>query len=99
MISSKGLAIKTEYKNNWRSNIKKSKKGVFETVSIHDIDLINYYFDVKKIYKSNLKNLSKIGNSFDTALTKIKLKNESFINIFHIIFLSEKVFFCLKWHT
>ena len=34
MISSKGLAIKTEYKNNWRSNIKKSKKGVFETVSI-----------------------------------------------------------------
>jgi predicted dehydrogenase len=98
MISSKGLAIKMEYKNNWRSNIKKSKKGVFETVSIHDIDLINYYFDVKKIYKSNLKNLSKIGNSFDTALTKIKLKNESFINIFSTYYssLSRKSIFLFK---
>ena len=82
MISSKGLATKNDYKNNWRSNIKKSKKGVFETVSIHDIDLINYYFKVKKIYKANLKNLSKVGDSFDTSLTKIKLKNDAYINIF-----------------
>ncbi len=98
MISSKGLALKREYKNNWRSNIKKSKKGVFETVSIHDIDFINYYFDVKKIYKSNLKNLSKIGSSFDTSLTKIKLRNESFINIFSTYYssLSRKSIFLFK---
>lgn len=98
MISSKGLAIKKEYKTNWRSDIRKSKKGVFETVSIHDIDLINYYFNVKKIYKSNLKNLSKIGNSFDTSLTKIKLKNESFINIFSTYYssLSRKSIFLFK---
>lgn len=88
MISSKGLALKREYKNNWRSNIKKSKKGVFETVSIHDIDLINYYFKVKKIYKTNLKNLSKVGDSFDTSLTKIKLENDGYINIFSTYYSS-----------
>ena len=98
MISSKCLAVKKEYKNNWRSNIKKSKKGIFETVSIHDIDLVNYYFDVKKIYKSSLKNLSKVGNSFDTSLTKIKLRNESFINIFSTYYssLSRKSIFLFK---
>ena len=44
MISSKGLATLKKYKYNWRSNIKYSKKGIFETVSIHDIDFINYFF-------------------------------------------------------
>lgn len=88
MLSSKGLAIKKDYKNNWRSNIKISKKGIFETVSIHDIDLINYYFDVKKIYKPDLKNLSKIGSGYDTSLTKIELKNNSFVNIFSTYYSS-----------
>ena len=88
MISSKGLAIKSNYKDNWRSNIKLAKKGIFETVSIHDIDLINYYFKVKKIYKPDLENLSKIGNSFDTSLTRIKLEDESNINIFSTYYSS-----------
>jgi len=88
MISSKGLSTKKEYKDNWRSNIKHSKKGVFETVSIHDIDLINYFFVVKKIHKPDLKNFSKVGTSFDTSLTKIELKNESLINIFSTYYSS-----------
>ena len=88
MISSKGFSIKKEYKNNWRSNIKFSKKGVFETVSIHDVDLINYIFKIKKIYKPSLKNHSKIGNSYDTSLIKIKLDNESYVNIFSTYYSS-----------
>ena len=79
---SHGLAQKKEYKNNWRSNIKKSPKGVYEIVSIHYIDLINYLFDVLKVEKPDLVNSSNIGNSYDTSLVKIILKNGGLVNIF-----------------
>ena len=82
IINSHGLAFKKDYINSWRSNIKKNKLGVYETVSIHDIDLINYYFEIKKIKKPELKNFQNIGDSFDTAYTKISLKDGGFINIF-----------------
>jgi|TARA_B100001093_G_C26825847_1_gene1013958 predicted dehydrogenase len=80
--SSHGLAQKKDYKINWRSNIRKSPKGIYEIVSIHFVDLINYLFSVSKIEKPDLINSSKIGNSYDTSLVKIKLKNGALINIF-----------------
>lgn len=79
---SHGLAQKKIYKNNWRSNIKKCPKGVYEIVSTHYIDLINYFFNLLQIEKPKLLNLSKIGNSYDTSLVEIKLKNEGLVNIF-----------------
>ncbi len=79
---SHGLAQKNIYKNNWRSDISKCPKGVYEIVSIHYIDLVNYLFNVSKIEKPKLINLSQIGNSYDTSLVEIKLENEGFINIF-----------------
>ena len=82
LSSSYGLAQKNNYKSNWRSNIKRCPKGVYEIVSIHYIDLINYLFDVLKIEKPNLINSSKIGSSYDTSLVEIKLKNEGLVNIF-----------------
>ena len=82
IISSHGLALKKEYKKNWRSNIKKSPKGIFEIVSIHYIDLINYHFNVKKINKPKLFNLSKVGNGFDTSSVEIELKNKAIVSIF-----------------
>jgi predicted dehydrogenase len=82
LSSSHGLAQKNDYKNNWRSNKKKSPMGVYEIVSIHFIDLINYLFDVLKIKKPSLVNLSKIGNGYDTSLVEIQLKNEGLVNIF-----------------
>ena len=88
MISSKGISIKKDYKKNWRSDIRYSKKGIFETVSIHDLDLINHLFKIKKVYKPSLKNLSRIGNTFDTSLVKIDLKNEGFVNIFSTYYSS-----------
>ena len=82
LASSHGLAQKKNYKSNWRSNIKRTPKGVYEIVSIHYIDLINYLFKVSKIGKPKLLNSSKIGSSFDTSLVEIKLQNEGLINIF-----------------
>ena len=80
--SSHGLAQKNDYKNSWRSSIIKSPKGVYEIVSIHFIDLINYLFNVSKIDKPDLVNSSNIGNSYDTSLVKIKLKDGALVNIF-----------------
>ncbi len=78
---SHGLAQKKAYINSWRSNIKKCPKGVYEVVSIHYIDLICYLFEVLKIEKPKLINLSKIGNGYDTSLVTIRLKEEGLISI------------------
>ena len=79
---SHGLSQKKDYKKNWRSNLKKCPKGIFEIVSIHYVDLINYLFDVLKIEKPRLINSSKIGSSYDTSLVEMKLKNNGLVNIF-----------------
>ena len=95
---SHGLAQKKDYKNNWRSNKKKCPKGIFEIFSIHYIDLINYLFDVLKIETPILINSSKVGNSFDTALVEIRLKNEGLINVFSTYnsSFSKNLFFLFK---
>ena len=82
LSNSHGLAQKDEYVSNWRKKIKKCPKGVYEIVSIHYVDMINYLFEVQAIEKPKLLNFSKVGNSFDTSLVEIKLRNRSLINIF-----------------
>ena len=82
IISSHALAQKKEYIKQWRSSIKKCPKGVFEVVSIHWIDLINYHFNLKKIGNNSNLNISKKGNSFDTSYTNLILKNNIEINLF-----------------
>jgi len=82
LVSSHGLSLKKEYKYSWRSDIKKSPKGVYEIVSIHWVDLINFHFGIKKITKPKLMNFSRIGNGFDTSSVQIELKNRSIVNIF-----------------
>lgn len=96
--SSHGLAQKKNYRNNWRSNKKLSPKGIFEIVSIHYIDLINYIFNVAKIENPELINSSKVGNSFDTSLVKIKLQDKGLINIFSTYnsSFSKNLFFLFK---
>ncbi len=74
--------FKKEYGYSWRSDIKKSPKGVYEIVSIHWIDLINFHFGIKKINKPSLLNFSRIDNSFDASSVQIELKNRSIVNIF-----------------
>ncbi len=82
LITSHGLALKEEYKNSWRSNLKKSPKGVYEVISIHWIDLINFHFNINIIKKPKLLNHSGIGNSFDTSLVEIITPDNSLVNVF-----------------
>jgi predicted dehydrogenase len=77
-----GLGFKKDYSKSWRSNRKICKKGVFEIVSIHWIDLINYHFHIKKIQNLNLRNYIKNTNGIDNSYCKIYLKNKSEVDIF-----------------
>lgn len=82
LILSHGLALKKEYKKSWRSNKAKSPKGIFEIVTIHLVDMLNFIFKIKKMYSPSLLNLSKIGNSYDSSHTKIELSNNAIANIY-----------------
>ena len=77
-----GLALKKEYINSWRANKRLCPKGVFEVVSIHIIDFINYHFNIKKIETPALINLSKKGNGYDTSHIKIILDNKAIVDVF-----------------
>tara|TARA_B100000900_G_C20498426_1_gene682676 strand:+ start:201 stop:1130 length:930 start_codon:yes stop_codon:yes gene_type:complete len=77
-----GLAFKREYSKSWRADIKKCKKGVFEIVSVHWVDFLNYFFNLKKICNIKLINFTKKGNSFDNSFCKVKLKNNAEVDIF-----------------
>ena len=98
IVIAQGLALKSSYKKNWRSDLKKCPKGIYETVSIHYLDLINFHFDIKTIKKPKLINYSGVGNSFDTSLVELILRNNSYINIFSTYNspLSERLFFLFE---
>ena len=64
------------------SDKKKCPTGVFEMLAIHWIDLINHIFKIKKIQNFELKNLSRIGNSYDNCNLNLLTKNNALINIF-----------------
>lgn len=66
-IATHGLALKNDYKKNWRSNIKNNQYGIFEMVLIHYLDLINYFYKVKKINDLKMNNISRNGTSYDTC--------------------------------
>tara|TARA_A100001015_G_scaffold141274_1_gene156792 strand:+ start:548 stop:1477 length:930 start_codon:yes stop_codon:yes gene_type:complete len=82
IISGHGLAFKKEYSKSWRSDKKFCRKGVFEISSVHWIDLLNYFFGLKKLEKLRLSNFLKKGNSFDNSYCKITLGNNSEVDIF-----------------
>ena len=82
IISGKGLAFKSEYKKNPRSNIKACPKGVFEMVTIHWLDLLNHLFNVTKIYKPQLTNLSRVGTSYDNSNIRVEIDKKIIAEIF-----------------
>tara|TARA_Y100000591_G_scaffold19757_1_gene14626 strand:- start:1514 stop:2434 length:921 start_codon:yes stop_codon:yes gene_type:complete len=82
IINGHGLAKKKDYSKSWRSKKTKCPKGVFEIVSIHWIDLINFHFGIKKINRPKLLNSSKVGSSFDTSVVELETKNQANVNIF-----------------
>tara|TARA_B100001093_G_scaffold518265_1_gene602520 strand:- start:1791 stop:2720 length:930 start_codon:yes stop_codon:yes gene_type:complete len=82
IISGKGLAFKSEYKKNRRSNAKVCPKGVFEMVTIHWLDLIFHLFNVTKIHKPQLTNLSKVGTSYDNSNIRLEIDKKVMAEIF-----------------
>ena len=82
IITGHGLGFKKDYPKSWRSNRKICKKGVFEIVSSHWIDLINYHYDIKKIQNLNLINFTKNTKGIDNSYCKLLLKNKSEVNIY-----------------
>ncbi len=94
VINAHGLAYKKSYVKNWRASKKSCPKGVFETVSIHWIDILNYVFSIKS-HKTKLTNTAKKGESFDTSYTDIETKCGGKVNILSTYaspLISKKIF-------
>tara|TARA_B100000586_G_scaffold95884_1_gene68423 strand:+ start:440 stop:1495 length:1056 start_codon:yes stop_codon:yes gene_type:complete len=83
IVASMGLAFKEKYKQNWRSDGEQNMHNIIENVSIHWIDLVNYYFgeNTESSYFPRL--ISKNGTSYDTSLVNIKFKNGLVASIFN----------------
>ena len=82
LISGKGLAFKSDYKKNSRSNVKLCPKGVFEMVTIHWLDLFYHLFNVTKIHEPKLTNLSKVGTSYDNSNIRVEIEKKIIAEIF-----------------
>ena len=81
VVNAHGLAYKKSYVNSWRASKKKCSKGVFEIVSIHWVDILNFIFSIKD-HKTQLMNTTKKGDSFDTSHTNVETKCGGKVNIF-----------------
>ncbi len=76
------IGYKIDKKNlskSWKGNKKNAPRGVYEILSIHYIDLINYLFGIKEINNKLKKNSDGIVSS---AVTNIISKKNSIVNIF-----------------
>ena len=81
IIVGQSLAFTKEFKINWRSNKKKIPTGIYEIVGVHWIDLINYFFGIKKLVKKNLS-FKKIRSCIDNTYINIQTKENKIINIY-----------------
>ena len=62
--------------------MKTCPKGVLEMVAIHWIDLFYYLFNVTKVNKPSLLNLSKFGNSYDNCNVTLEINKKFLAHIF-----------------
>lgn len=83
IIKGHALGLKKNYRKNWRSKKKISKKGILEVVSIHFLDIINNIFEIKKIEYLKLNNHSIYGNSYDNANIILTTKDNAILSIFN----------------
>jgi len=82
IITGHGLGFKKEYLKSWRANRKICKNGVFEIVSTHWLDLINYHFKIKEIKNLNLRNYLKKAKGIDNSYCKVSLYNNTEVDIY-----------------
>ena len=77
-----GYGLTEEYKKDWRSKKNKNNLGIYEMVLIHYLDLINYYFNLKKNSKISLKKIYNLGSSYDTFNVRLDTNNAAQIDLF-----------------
>ena len=82
VIFSHALATQKKYEKDWRSDKKFTKKGVFEIVSVHALDLLANIFKKIQVRANYFTNKSKYGSSIDGALTLLEVNNSSYVKIF-----------------
>ncbi len=70
-----GLALKEEYKNNWRSNASYAPLGVFQLSGIHFFDLLVFCFGRPKSYHITARNISPYGDSIDNFGICLEFQN------------------------
>lgn len=62
-----GLAFKKEYVKSWRSDGTKNLHNILDTLSIHYLDLANFYFGKPNRINYFPRVMSQNGSSFDTS--------------------------------
>ena len=83
IVASMGLAFKEKYLQNWRSDGEQNMHNIIENVSIHWIDLVNYYFGKNNESSYFPRLISKNGTSYDTGLVNIEFENGLVASIFN----------------
>ena len=83
IVASMGLAFKEKYLQNWRSDGEQNMHNIIENVSIHWIDLVNYYFGKNNESSYFPRLISKNGTSYDTSLVNIEFENGLVASIFN----------------
>ena len=91
IIASQGLSFKQDYAKSWRADGINNKFNLLDTVTIHYLDLMNYYFGTSKNQFYFPKLISKNGTSFDTGqlLLEYEKFNVSIINSYSTPFIGE----------
>lgn len=83
IFSGHGLGYKDIYASSWRNDATKTKKGIFETVSIHYLDVFINQFGKPKDTFFAPSILSEHGQVWDNCMYNAVFKNEVTLNIFN----------------
>ncbi|NQU88578.1 MAG: Gfo/Idh/MocA family oxidoreductase [Mariniphaga sp.] len=77
-----GLALRPEYKLNWRSNLSGAFLGVFQLSGIHLFDLLLFCFGSPKSYRFTARNISPYGDSVDNFGINMEFNNGMIAELF-----------------
>ncbi|HOX54330.1 MAG TPA: Gfo/Idh/MocA family oxidoreductase [Candidatus Omnitrophota bacterium] len=77
-----GLALRPEYKLNWRSKASNAFLGVFQLTGIHLFDLLLFCFGKPKYYRFTARNISPYGDSVDNFGINMEFANGVIAELF-----------------
>jgi len=81
ILSTHGLAFKKNYAESWRADGEKNLHNILDTVAIHYVDLLSFYFGKPQKISYFPSLMSKNGTSYDTCNLTIQYDTGSFANI------------------